>query len=92
MNGDRFFGGNPIGVLIRLVLISIVVGIVLSALGLTPVELFARLDLLVRRLYEMGFGWVEWLVRYFLVGAVIVFPVWLITRLFTKRSDDKGTR
>ena len=92
MNGDRFFGGNPIGVQIRLVLISIVVGIVLSALGLTPVELFARLDLLVRRLYEMGFGWVEWLVRYFLVGAVIVFPVWLITRLFTKRSDDKGTR
>ena len=91
MNSDRLFGGNPLGVLIRLVAISIVVGIVLSALGLTPVELLSRLELVVRRLYEMGFGWVEWLFRYFLLGAVIVFPVWLVTRLFTRRSDgNKG--
>ena len=91
MNSDRLFGGNPLGVLVRLILISIVVGIVLSALGLTPAELLSRLDLVVRRLYEMGFGWVEWLFRYFLLGAVIVFPVWLVTRLFTRRSDgNKG--
>ena len=91
MDGDRLFGGNPLGVLIRLILISIVVGIVLSALGLTPVELLSRLELVVRRLYEMGFCWVEWLFRYFLLGAVIVFPVWLVTRLFTRRSDgNKG--
>ena len=91
MNSDRLFGGNPLGVLVRLILISIVVGIVLSALGLTPVELLSRLELVVRRLYEMGFGWVEWLFRYFLLGAVIVFPVWLVTRLFTRRSDgNKG--
>ena len=89
MNSDRLFGGNPIGVLIRLVAISIVVGIVLSALGLSPAELLSRLELLVRRLYDMGFGWVDWLFRYFLLGAVIVFPVWLVARLFSRRSDDK---
>ena len=89
MNPDRLFGGNPLGVLIRLVLISIVVGVILSALGLTPAELLSRIDLIVRRLYEMGFGWVELLFRYFLLGAVIVFPVWLVARLLTKRSDDK---
>ena len=89
MNSDRLFGGNPIGVLIRLVAISIVVGIVLSALGLSPAELLYRLELLVRRLYDMGFGWVDWLFRYFLLGAVIVFPVWLVARLFSRRSDDK---
>ena len=89
MNTDRWFGGNPVGVLVRLVLISIVVGIVMSALGLSPAELLSRLDLIVRRLYEMGFGWIEWLVRYFLLGAVIVFPIWLVTRLFNRRSDDK---
>ena len=92
MNGDRFssmLGGNPIAVVVRLVLISIVVGIVMSALGLTPADLLLRLDLIVRRLYEKGFGWVEWLFRYFLLGAVIVFPVWLIARLFKSRSDDK---
>ena len=89
MRFDQLFGGNPVGVLIRLVLISIVVGIVLSALGLSPAELFYRLELLMRRLYEMGFGWVEWLFRYFLLGAVIVFPVWLVARLFSKGSGDK---
>ena len=89
MNSDRFFGGSPVGVLVRLALISVVVGIVLSALGLTPGELVFRLELLARRLYDMGFGWVEWLIRYFLLGAVIVFPIWLLTRLFARRSGDK---
>ena len=85
------FGGSPFGVLVRLVLISIVVGIVLSALGLSPADLLYRLDIILRRLYDMGFHWVEWLFRYFLLGAVIVFPIWLIARLlgvFGKRGDD----
>lgn len=81
MDMDRFFGGNPIGVIVRLVILSVVVGIALSALGLTPAELFRRLDFLLARLYEFGFRWVEWLVGYFLIGAVIVVPIWLIARL-----------
>ena len=30
----------------------------------------------------MGFEAVEKAVRYFLLGAVIVFPIWLVVRLF----------
>jgi hypothetical protein len=82
MDMERLFGGNPLSVIIRLVLLSIVVGIALSALGLTPAELFRRLDFLLQRLYDMGFRWVEWLLGYFLIGAVIVVPIWLIARLF----------
>ena len=82
MNTDRIFGGSPLGVLIRLVLISIVVGIVLSAFGMTPADLFYRLDIILRRLYDMGFASIEWLFRYFLLGAVVVFPIWLLLRLF----------
>ena len=33
MDLERFLGGNPLGIVIRLVLISIVVGIAMSALG-----------------------------------------------------------
>ena len=75
----------------RLVLLSIVVGIVLSALGIRPTELFHYVDMLVRRLYDFGFAWVEWLFRYFLIGAVVVIPIWLITLLFgalRRRSKD----
>lgn len=81
MDIERFLGGNPLGVVIRLVVISIVVGIVMSALGLTPGELFRRIDFLLQRIYDMGFRWVESLLGYFLIGAVIVVPVWLIARL-----------
>ena len=74
--------GSPASVIIRLVVLSVVVGIALSALGLTPGELFRRLQFLLARLSDMGLHWVEWLFGYFLIGAVIVVPVWLLARLF----------
>ena len=79
---ERFFGGNPGVVFIRLAVISLIVGIVLSALGLSPYDIINSLQRLVQRIYEMGFDAVEWVFRYFLLGAVIVFPIWLISRLF----------
>jgi hypothetical protein len=94
MDRDRFFGGQPVAVLVRLVLLSIVVGIVLSALGISPSNLFYHLELLARRLYDMGFGALEWILGYFLIGALVVFPIWFIGRLlgaFGRRSDDRGS-
>ncbi len=91
MDSKQIFGGNPWGVFIRLVILSIVVGIVLSAIGITPADLLYRLDIIVRRLYDFGFDWVEWLFKYFLVGAVVVIPIWLIARLigaFGGRKDS----
>ena len=91
MDRNSVFGGNPLGVLIRLVLLSIVVGVVLSALGITPGNLFYHLNVLARRIYDMGFGAIEWLIQYFLLGAIIVFPIWIIARLLAAsrgRSDD----
>ena len=32
-------------------------------------------------IYNMGFDAIEWVFRYFLLGAVVVFPIWLISRL-----------
>ena len=84
MSGDfvtRFFGGSPAGVLLRLVVISFVVGIVLNALGVSPFDIINGLRELVWRIYMLGFDSIEWIVRYFLLGAVIVFPIWLIVRL-----------
>jgi hypothetical protein len=77
----RFFGGSPLGVLVRLAALSFVVGIVLSALGVSPYDIVNGLIDLARRVYYMGFSSVEWIVRYFLLGAVIVFPLWLLSRL-----------
>jgi hypothetical protein len=77
----RVIGGSPLAVLGRLILISILVGVVLSVLGLDPWNILDSVRVLFHRLWDMGFDAVYWLWRYFLLGAVIVIPIWLIIRL-----------
>lgn len=89
MDRNTFFGGNPIGVLIRLALISIAVGIVLSALGIDLGNFFDRINQLLRNIYDLGFGAIDWLLQYLLLGALIVVPIWLITRIVAA-SRSKG--
>ena len=81
MDKNQLFGGNPLAVLVRLVILSIVVGIVLSALNIQPLEIFQYLRLLGQRIYDMGFGAVRGALGYLALGAAVVVPVWLITRL-----------
>jgi hypothetical protein len=79
---DRFFGGSPLWVVVRLILLSIVIGVLLSALGLDPWNILQSVERLIRRILDLGWDAVAWLWRYFLLGAVLVIPIWLIVRLF----------
>jgi hypothetical protein len=87
MDRNRFFGDSVGGTIIRLVLISIVVGIVFTALGITPFNLVERLQQIVRRITDLGFDAFRWAFNYFLLGAIIVFPVWFIVRLLKGRRE-----
>ena len=78
----RFLGGSPLSVAFRLILLSILVGVVLAAIGLDPWNILYSIRMLFQRLWDLGFDAINWLWRYFLVGAVIVVPVWLLTRVF----------
>jgi hypothetical protein len=80
-NFNRFLGGSPLAVLGKLVLLSILIGVVLSALGLDPWNIVQSVERLIRHIWNMGFDAVRWLWRYFLLGAVLVIPIWLIMRL-----------
>lgn len=80
---NTLFGGRPLSVLFRLIVLSIVVGIVLALLGLSPVQLLENLRLAALRIYHMGFDAFGWLFQYFLLGAVIVVPLWLISRFWS---------
>lgn len=87
---ERFFGGNPLAVIIRLVIISIVAGVALKALGYDPRDLLDSIPRLIRSIYDMGFDWIETVVHYFLLGAVIVIPVWLVLRFVKFVIGDSG--
>ena len=52
-----------------------------AVLGLDPFNILRSIEDLVRYVWNMGFDAVVWLWRYFLLGAVIVIPIWLIVRL-----------
>ena len=78
---NRFLGGSPLAVLGKLVLLSVLIGVVLSALGLDPRDIFQSLRRFIQNIWDMGWGAIVWLWQYFLLGAVIVIPIWLIMRL-----------
>jgi hypothetical protein len=78
---NRFLGGSPLAVIGRLILLSILVGVVLAAFGLDPWNIWLSIERLIRAIWNMGFDAIWWLWRYFLLGAVIVVPIWLLVRL-----------
>jgi hypothetical protein len=80
-NVSRFLGGPPLAVLGKLIVLSVLVGVVLAAVGLDPWNIFESLQRVVRWIWDLGFDAVVRLWRYFLLGAAIVIPVWLIVRL-----------
>ncbi len=81
-NLSKFMGGSPGQVILRLVFLSFVVGVILSALDLDPLDLIDMSMRFIERLWNMGFAALGNILRYFIVGAIIVVPIWLIARVF----------
>lgn len=78
---SRFLGGSPAQVLLRLVFLSFVVGIILSALNLDPIDLVHMAISFVERLWNMGFHAIGRLGNYLVIGAIVVVPIWLLMRV-----------
>jgi Family of unknown function (DUF6460) len=77
----RFFGGPPLSVIFRLILLSILIGVILEVMGLDPLHIIESLRALFLRIWGMGFDAIRWLWRYLALGAAVVVPIWLIIRL-----------
>src|SRR5882757_10858428 len=77
----RFLGGPPLSVLFRLALLSILVGVILEALGFDPWNILDSIRRLAEHIWDMGFDAVRFLWRYLLLGAVVVVPIWFLMRL-----------
>lgn len=78
---SRFLGDSPLRVLVRLVFLSFIVGVVMAALGIEPYDIVDSIIRFFERFYDMGFAAIDKAVRYFLLGVVVVVPIWLLVRL-----------
>jgi hypothetical protein len=79
---QRFLGGSPLTVAFRLILLSVLVGVVLATFGFDPRNILRSIEQLFRWIWDFGFDTINWLWRYFLLGAVIVIPIWFLMRVF----------
>lgn len=84
---ERFFGDSPLRVAIKLVVLSLLVGVVMSAFGWTVWDIYFGLRDFVLRVWNMGFAALGRFGDYVLVGAAIVVPVFLVLRILSWRRQ-----
>ncbi len=65
--------------LLKLAVISFVVGWLLVQFDVTPEAIFDNFGVTVRKIYDFARGAIEWSAGYIVIGAVIVIPIWLIS-------------
>ncbi|WP_407526128.1 DUF6460 domain-containing protein [Methylobacterium oryzisoli] len=77
----RFLGGSPGTVLVKLVFLSLLVGAGMAMLGITPHALYRHAFETVRALADLGFSTFHDAGAWLLAGAVVVVPLWFLSRL-----------
>jgi hypothetical protein len=78
---ERFFGGHPVNVILKLAFISLLVGFTMSVFGLNVEGLVRGAVELLREALRDGVGLFRNLGAYILTGAALVVPIWLLIRL-----------
>jgi hypothetical protein len=81
----RFLGDSPLRVLLKLAVVSFLVGLVMSTFDWSPFDIFDGIVEFFRGIWNMGFKAIERFLGYFLLGAAVVVPAFLILRLISLR-------
>ena len=84
-NLNRFIGGSPASVLAKLIFLSLLVGAFMAFLGITPFRLVEGLFDWISSILDLSLDTVKEIGLWVLYGAVIVVPLWLLSRLFGRR-------
>jgi hypothetical protein len=68
--------------LVKVVIASLVAGVILNRLGLTPDELIRYSGMTRERLEELAQQGIAWAVPNVMLGALVIVPVWFLIYLF----------
>ena len=82
---NRFLGDTPLRTVVKLVLVSVVVGFVMAFMGIFPADIFSGLHQFFLGLWYRGFDALGEVWRYLVLGASIVIPVFVILRIISYR-------
>jgi Family of unknown function (DUF6460) len=85
-NLQRFLGGSPGSVLVKLLFLSLLVGAFMAFLDITPFALVDRMIRWLRSLFSLSFDTVREVGRWVLYGTVVVLPIWVVTRIFSRNG------
>ena len=69
------------GTLLKLFILSLVVGVVLSVFDIDPENLLGAIGGAAESIFRVIVDALEWAVPFVLIGAVVVVPIWLILTL-----------
>lgn len=81
----RFLGDTLSRTLVKLAVISFVVGIIMSAFNFTPVEVWYAIRDFSERIYDLGFEAFGRIGKYFIYGAMVVIPIFVLMRVLKFR-------
>ncbi|NQV84545.1 MAG: hypothetical protein HQ494_12065 [Rhodospirillales bacterium] len=76
--------------IIKLIVASLIVGLFLGFFNIDPRALLADFGDTVLEIFSVVASVVEWAVKYLLLGAVVVVPIWLIFFLIGRMRGRKG--
>ena len=71
---------------IKLLIASLIVGLVMAMIDVTPLGLIQNLGENVEKMFNAAVDAVSWGIGYVLMGAIVVVPIWLIFRLLGAKS------
>ena len=83
---NNFLGDSIWRVILKLLVASLLLGIVLATLGLSPRDLYQRAFDLVQSIWNLGFDAILRFGDYIMLGAAIVVPIFIVMRLLKMRG------
>lgn len=82
----RFLGDSPLRVLLKLLVVSFLVGLVMAAFGWSPMDVLYGIQKFFIDIWNMGFRAIDRVLGYILLGAAIVVPAFLVLRIASYRK------
>jgi hypothetical protein len=84
---NRFLGDTPMRTIVKLAVLCLVVGFIMSTFGLHPMDILYWIRKTFLDLWHSGFATLGKVGNYILLGAAIVIPLFIVLRILNWRKS-----